>query len=217
MFSSYKTEKKQQLIDVREAFNIWDVLNSKYLAVEHIKMWQNFSHDVDLQMQLKKISNDVKGNIQVLEKEMTKYAVKAPDQNRSFINSPGNSQVIGDEFIALETFLYLQEYIESLLKVFRSSVTNESLRNLIKKMAFKTIDHTDKFIKYLLLKGWINMPPLYKSLPEEVKTNLSTVEAANLWDHLTLRYDNVKTTEIFINVTHDVGFKGILQMGYICR
>jgi hypothetical protein len=97
----------------------------------------------------------------------------------------------------------------------RSIVTNDPVRAIIKKMTLATLDEADKMIKYLTIKGWLSTPPIYKHLPEDITEKIGTAEAANLWDHLTLRYDNFKTTEIFLNVTHDLDFKALMEMGKI--
>lgn len=213
MFCGSKAEKKQEQINIREAFTLWDILNSKYMAVERVQIWENFAHDPDLKYFLKGHIKTLETNITILEGEMTRFSVKSSDRNRSFVNTPSNSQVVTDEFISLDIFLYLQEHMENLLKSVISTVTNDSLRTKIIEMTFTTIEATDKIINYLLLKGWISTPPVYKNLPSGVTEKMGVVEIANLWDHLALRYDNVKTTEIFSSVVHDLDFKAVLELG----
>lgn len=213
MMFKVKAEKRQQNIDIREAFNLWDVLNSKYMALERLYIWKNITHDLDLMVIIDVSIKTIKENISVLEKKMGEYSVKAPDRNRSFGRFPDSSQTVTDEFIALEIFLYYQEHVENLIKVLRSTVTNESLRSAFKKMTIKTINETDKMVTYLKLKGWIGVPPLYKHIPNNSESELGVAEAADLLDHLSLRYDNIRTTELFISVTHDIDFKAVLSMG----
>jgi spore coat protein CotF len=208
-----KPEKRQQLIDIREAFNLWDILSSKYLALERLHIWKNIAHDLDLNIIIDASIKTIKDNISILEKKMEQYSIKAPDRNRSFGKFPDNSKMVTDEFIALEIFLYYQEHIENLTKVLRSTVTNDSLRSAFKKMTIKTINETDILVTYLKLKGWIGTPPLYKQIPENVEAKLGVAEASDLWDHLTLRYDNIRTTELFLTITHDLDFKAVLGIG----
>jgi hypothetical protein len=192
---------------------LWDVLNSKYLAVERLQTWKNLAHDADLVMILKRSLKSLKDNIAILEDMMIKFSVKSPDQSRSFSSFTGGEKYITDEFIALDIFLYLQEHIENLSRVLRSSTTNDALRATFKKMALKTIDELNTMINYLTLKGWLSTPPLYQHIPYEVDEKLGLPEATNLWDQLTLRYDNIKTTEIFHGIVHDLDFKAILGTG----
>ena len=72
-----KSEKRQQSINIREAFNLWDVLNSKYLAVERLQTWKNLAHDADLVMILKRSLKSLKDNIAILEDMMIKFSVKS--------------------------------------------------------------------------------------------------------------------------------------------
>ncbi len=213
MIIKVKTEKRQQAIDIREAYNVWDILSSKYMALERLHIWKNIAHDMDLNIIIDSAMKTINVNISILEKKMEQYSIKAPDRNRSFGRFPDSSQTVTDEFIALEIFLYYQEHIENLTKVLRSTVTNDSLRSDFKKMTIKTINETDTLVTYLKLKGWIGTPPLYKHIPENVKATLGVAEAADLWDHLTLRYDNIRTTELFLSITHDLDFKAVLSMG----
>ncbi|HOL18121.1 MAG TPA: DUF3231 family protein [Bacillota bacterium] len=208
-----KLEQRQKQIDIREAFNIWDVLNSKYMAAERLQTWESLVHDLDLKALIEKALQSFKKNIVILEKLAEKYAVKTPDRNRSYSTFTGGKQIITDEFIALDLFLYYQGHIENLSKVLRSTVTNDSIRTVFKKMTLKTIEETDRLVKYLKLKGWLATPPLYKHLPSDQDASIGVPAASNLWDHLTLRYDNIRTTEYFLSVAHDLDFKAILKNG----
>ncbi len=213
MFFTVKTEKRQSNIDIRETYNLWDLLSSKYLQAEVLNNYENQIKDADFKLLVKILQKVFHVNISQLEKLMGDYAIKSPDRNRKANTFPAGSQLITDEFIAMDLFIYMQEHVENLAKVLRSTVTNDSLRTIIKKMTFKTINEVDKIICYLTAKGWISTPPMYKHLPENTKERISVAEASNLWDHLTLRYDNGKTTEIFMGVVHDIDFKSILGMG----
>ena len=211
--SKLKTEKLQQSIDIREAFNLWDMLNSSYMALERLQIWRTITHDIDLKMIIDTAIKTSKECIQTLETKMEEYAIKAPDRTRSFGNFPASSQMVTDEFIAQEVFLYHQEHIENLMKVLRSTTTNDSLRQIFKKMTIKTVHETDTLVTYLKLKGWLSVPPMYKNIPKDTQARLGVAEAADLWDHLALRYDNIRTTEYFLNMTHDQDFQAALRVG----
>ncbi len=171
MIYKVKTEKRQQAIDIREVYNIWDILNSKYMAVGRLQLWENFAHDYEFKIFLKRDIKSLEENIAILEKQMYNFAIKSPDRNRVNITFPTGSQVVSDQFMAQDVFLYMQEHVENLLKVLRSTVTNDKLRSIIKKMAVKTINDTDKIATYLIGKGWLAVPPLYKQIPLNVNEN----------------------------------------------
>ncbi len=208
-----KGEQKQNQIDIREAYSLWDVLNSKYLVMDKMMLYENFVHDPDLKLVIQVLYKPLQKNINILEKEMEKYAIKSPDRNRAAAISPENPKTITDEEIATDIFIYFQEHIENLLRVFGSSVTNESVRKMFKEMTKRTVEETNTMIYYLRTKGWLSVPPIYKNVPTSVTEDLSMCEAANLWDHLAYRYDSLHTTEIFVTIVHDKDFKLILELG----
>ena len=168
---------------------------------------------LDLNTSITLFLKTLNANIVILEAMMKGYSINSPDRSRNLSNVPANTQLITDEFIALDIFLYLQEHVENLTKALRSLVTNESIRKKIKEMTIKTVKETDIMVRYLTAKGWMSVPPMYKQIPHDVKAGISVAEAANLWDHLTLGYDNIRTTEIYLGVTHDMDFKVILTIG----
>ncbi|EEG78687.1 DUF3231 family protein [Dethiobacter alkaliphilus] len=206
-------ERKQQDVDVREAFIIWDILNSKYMMMEKLQIWEDFAHDKDLVAALRIIKKPVLKNIHILEKMMERFSIDSPDRNRSATNTPINPKVVTDEYIAMDTFFHMQEHVENLLKALRNTVTNDLVRKTIKKMAIRTINEADTFVVYLKAKGWFSQPPAYRNLPADIKEDISLCAVSNLWDHLTYRYDNRKTTEIFYKAVHDVDFKLVLHLG----
>jgi spore coat protein CotF len=208
-----KSEAKQSLIDGREAFNLWDILRSKYVVLDRLMMWEQCAKDVDLKVIIQLLQRSIQENINLLENQMFKYSVKSPDQNKSGVNFPGSSQIITDQVIAGDILVYQQEHIENLLRAFTTSITNDKVREFFRRLTVKTIDHTEKLIQYLKLKGWIETPPLYKHVNPQINESLTTVEATLLWDHLTLRYDNMRTTEIIIAYVHDGDFKATLELG----
>lgn len=132
-----KLEQRQQQIDIREAFNIWDVLNSKYMAAERLQTLEHLVHDLDLKMIMEQALRSINKNIAELEKLAEKYAVKTPDRNRSYSTFTGGKQITTDEFIALDLFLYYQGHLENLSRVLRSTVTNDGMRTAFKKMALR--------------------------------------------------------------------------------
>ena len=208
-----KTEAKESLIDGREAFNLWDILLSKYVVLERIMLWEKCAKDTDLIVLIQLLRRTLQENVNILEKQMFKYSVKSPDQNKSGANFPGSSQAITDQLIAGDILIYMQEHVENLLKAFTTSMTNDNVRGLFQKLTVKTIDQLEKLMQYLKLKGWIETPPLYQHVDPNINESLTTVEATSLWDHLTLRYDNMRTTEIYMVFAHDGDFKATLEMG----
>lgn len=210
---SKQTEQKQQMVDAREAFNLWDILNSKYTATERLDISRHFTHDADLKYIFGKLKKPIDKNIRVLEKMMTLFAIESPERNPAPANPPANPEVFSDRFLALDIFFYLQEHMENLLKAMRSTFSNDWVRKKLKVMTISTIEELDSYIIYLRLKGFLAVPPRYRNVPQNVTEDFCLCEAADLWDHLTYRYDNRKTTEVFGKIAHDADFRLVLYLG----
>lgn len=209
-----KAKSRQQLVDTQEAFNLWSMLRSKYMVIERLQSWENFAHDHDLRLMLQVHLKELKENVAILEKMLKKYSINGPDQqNRYSIKAPSNPEVFQDQFIAEDTFLYLQEHVENLIRALRNSITNDPVRKQFLKFAIKTINQMDSLVQYLKLKGWLETPPLYVDTPSTLTEKLSTCEAYHLWDQLAYRYDNLRQTRIYLSFAYDGDFKVVLAKG----
>ncbi len=212
-FLKGKTKEKKELVDVREVFNIWDILKSKYDTIERFEIYQKFAHDNDLILIINNYIKAFKENRTILENLMRKYAIKGPDMGRSFSDWSRNTEIMRDEIIAQEILLYSQGHIENMLRTVNTSVTNDKVRITISKMMEETINKSEYLYQYLKLKGWIEVPPLYPETSADIKEIISCAEVANLWDHLTFRYDNVRVNKIYEQLTHDGDFAIVLRRG----
>ena len=204
---------KPQLLNAAEAHNVWDLLRSNYMAAELIKLWENYANDKDFKLIIGVFIKDIEQQIELLEKELKKYGIKGPDKNRKYINTAANSEALKDEDVAQEFFIYAQENIEMMLRGVRTSTDNDGIRKLILKFTLESMTRIDNIIKYLKTKGWIETPPLYNQVPDNVKEKLGAGEAFHLWDHLTYRYDNISQTEIYYAFAKDLEFKLMIKSG----
>lgn len=212
-FSSKKPDIKQNMLNTQEAYNLWGILASKYLVAEKLNMWNEFVHDLDLKVIIKILLNEIDENTNILEAQLKKYLIKGPEHSRYAVNSPVNPEVMQDKYIARDIFVYNQEHIENLVRSIRTSMTNDEIRTIFKKMCVKTIEEQDKIVQYLKAKGWIETPPLYQDTPDNVQERLSSCDAYHIWDHLAYRYDNIHQTLIFHSFAYDGDFKVVLKMG----
>lgn len=208
-----KSKKQQQLVDVEEAYHLWDTLKSLYSVVERIQIWGNFAHDPEFGILVAKMLNDYKKEVNKLEKVLQKYAIQGPKTNRTKINTTVNSEVLLDQFLGHDLFLILQEQVEMLLRSFVTSTTNENVRKIFLKLLKNAIERQGDLEKYLKIKGWLETPPLYPLIADNVKERLDTGEVFHLWDHLTYRYDNIEKTETFYDFVYDGEFKLLLKVG----
>ena len=210
-----KLQKQTAQIDAQEAFNLWDILNSKYHEIERLLILQHFTHDIDLKLLIKHFIDELNENVSILKKVMNKYQVQAPNPNREIGPPPCNIEMFTDQFIAGEILLYMQEHLENLLRMLRSCMTNDEVRTVVSKMTKEAMDRETRVVDYMTLKGWIKKCPRYLSVPTTVKEKISAAEAYHLWDHLCLRYDNIEQTRLYHAYVHDMDFKLVMEKGLL--
>ncbi|MDD4752371.1 MAG: DUF3231 family protein [Desulfitobacteriaceae bacterium] len=208
-----KSEKLQQLVDVEEAYNLWDVLKSMYSVMERVQIWSNFAHDPEFGLILQSSLSAITKEIKIVEKELKRYAIQGPKTNRSKINTSVNSEILLDKFLAHDLFLVLQEQMEMYLRAFVTSTTNDNVRKIFLKLLSNAVERQNLMEKYLKIKGWLETPPLYPLTSNYVGERLDTGEVFHLWDHLTYRYDNIEKTEIFHDFVYDGDFKLLIKIG----
>ncbi|MCF8022829.1 MAG: DUF3231 family protein [Clostridiales bacterium] len=208
-----KAEKTQKMLNVSEAYNLWDILSAKYMAFERIQLWENYAHDTDLKYFLGSVLKSMQKNVRSLEKEIEKYGLHGPEGQVSDVCSAVNSQALRDEYIAIDMFEFMQESIEMLLRVIRTSTTNDRLRDLFTGILKEAVEAADDYMKYLKFKGWVRTPPMYPNIPIGVEEKLDAGEAFHLWDHLTFRNDNIEQTQRYLAFANDGDFKVLLKKG----
>lgn len=214
-FGSKNNKTQQKLIDVREAFNIWDILKSKYDIAEFMSINYQLTHDLDLKAIIINYKRDIDKNIKILEKMLNTYAVQGPSQGRISVQWAGNSEPTRDEMIALQMITYIQEHIENLLRAVRTSVSNDKIRLTLTHMLKDTIKNSNQLYGYLKLKGWLETPPVYPNIPADQTETISCAAAAHIWDHLTYRYDSSRWTKTYIVLVKDKDLKILLERGYL--
>ncbi|KJS19851.1 MAG: hypothetical protein VR72_17005 [Clostridiaceae bacterium BRH_c20a] len=208
-----KPEGKQSMLNVEEAYSLWDLATVKYAGIDMVQIWYIFAHDPDLKFILKRSLDKLKKQAKALEKELKKYSINGPDRPRSDINSATNSEILTDENLGKYLLLAMQEEMELLFKATRNATTNDALRALFIKFLTSVIDDLDSLIKYLKLKGWVGVPPIYPNIPVQTQEQADAGEIFHLWDHLTFRYDNIYQTQYWYEHAKDTDFKLLLKKG----
>ncbi|MBS4025672.1 MAG: DUF3231 family protein [Clostridia bacterium] len=208
-----KTETNKSMINVEEAYCLWDLTSVKYQGIDMGLLWYIYAHDPELKIIIKNKMSKLKIEAKALEKELKKYSINGPKQPRADMKSSSNSEILTDENLGRYLLLSTQEEIELLFKSIRNSTTNDALRALFIKFLTGAIDDLDSLIKYLKIKGWIGIPPMYPNIPAEVQEKADTGEIYHLWDHLTFRYDNIYQTQYWYEHAKDLEFKLLLKKG----
>lgn len=208
-------KKAPKMLDTQEAFNLWDMLRTRYDSMEQIQVFQNFIHDTDFNILVKvTLYGSFEKQINELEKLMNDYGLSLPRRPPKSVRTPANTEAIEDRFVATILMTLLQENISMHLRATRSSLTSDDLRKVFAKYLKSEMEIYNKAVKYIKLKGWFGTPPIYLPDQSDVQEKLDSGEAFHLWDHLTARYDTLETTQIFKNFAHDPDFATILLMGF---
>lgn len=205
--------KTQGQLSSQEAYTLWDMLTSRYATVEKIQIFQNFIHDIDYKLLVVSSLNTVEKEINELEKTMNNFGIALPRRPPKSVRTPANTEAIEDRFTAGLFTGMLQENISSYLRAFRTSLTNDGIRNIFVKYMRNEVELYDNAIKYFKLKGWLGNPPLYPQSPAGTTEKLDTGEAFHIWDHLSSRYDSIEITHIYQSLAHDPDFSTVLLLG----
>lgn len=208
-----KKETDKSMINVEEAYCLWDITSVKYQAIDMGLIWYIYAHDPELKSIIKHKVNKLNKEAKVLEKELKKYSVNGPKKPRADMKTDSNSEILTDENLGRYLLLSTQEEIELLFKTIRNSTTNDALRALFIKFLTGAVDDLDSLIKYLKLKGWVGIPPMYPNIPAGLQEKADAGEIFHLWDHLTFRYDNIYQTQYWYEHAKDVDFKMLLKKG----
>lgn len=161
MLCSRKAEKAQGQINIREAFTLWDLLNSKYMAVERVQIWENFAHDPDLKFFLKAQIKTLETNITILEGEMKRYSVPLPKKPGKITLTISETEVLDDDYMYRILINAFQGAALLHAKSFKECTVCDKIRQLFSKLLKEEINIIDRFTKVGKLKGWLNPAPRY--------------------------------------------------------
>ncbi|WP_041667311.1 DUF3231 family protein [Acetohalobium arabaticum] len=205
--------KKDQKLSVLEAHSLWNLLSSKYHIINNVQLWHTYAHDKDLKKLMKEFLEDLDEHTEQLEKELERYSIEAPPRAKHHAHGDVNSQMLCDEIIGKDYFTFLQRMVELVLFSIQYSYFNDDLYKFFQDFAKHAIEQTDRILKYLKTKGWIDIPPNYLNVPEDVDEKLGSIEAFHLWTHTHYRYVNIEETLRWKEHVHDAEFKKILERG----
>lgn len=205
-------KKKNVQISVAEAFNLWDILNAVYAAIERFNLWSNYIHDRDFMILMQIYLHELNDAKEILENSLTQYGIKAPDSHTLTVNTELNSDFMRDQLIATDLYSTQQEHIEMLLLAIAQATRNDKVRSMMMQFVKKNLDRIGMTTKYLKVKGWLQAPPIYSQTPGD-NIKIDAGEVFNLWSHLTYRYDNLMLTETFLSLANDADLKLYLKKG----
>lgn len=204
---------QNERLDIQEAFNIYNLLRARYVSAQTVQLFKNFVHDIDWEMILDKFLKHFEKQIAILEELGEQYRIIMPSRPPLDVRFATSINDITDDYIYKKIFHDLVAELMSLIHAVRSTSTNDKLRNIIIQDLTTHFEDFDILYKYGKLKGWEETYPVYKTALPHQDEQLSTSEAFHIWDHISLRYEQIELMGIFVNFAHDTEFKVILQHG----
>ena len=208
-----KSTGGKELLDVSTTYNLWSLLRARYDSIETTQMLKNFIHDKDLDYMLATLLKDFQTQSEQLEKLSKKFKVKVPSRPAIDIKTSTRIDEITDKFIYKRVTADMITELLSLNAAVRTTLTNDSMRNIFKDFLFSHLDGLELLHKYGKLKGWEEIAPAYKTSKPGVKEFISTGEAFYVWRNINDRYIQSQLSELFLEFAHDPDFKALLTIG----
>lgn len=206
-----KTHKMQSQLSTEEAHRLWVKAQSRYILINNIHLFANFTHDKDFKYVLEQLKELYLKQVNILEKELNRYSIKSPEPNKKDIEASGNTELISDKEIARTIYSLMQLAIGKCMKTLHNAIFNDDIREIFIRITIEEIEQFFKFIDYIKVKGWLANPPLYPG--NKIGGNVAANEIWELWSHLHFRYLNIYQTKIFSSFTSDKDFQLILNQG----
>ncbi|WP_066638460.1 DUF3231 family protein [Desulfolucanica intricata] len=158
-FGRAETAKKPML-DSGEAFLIWEQLVSRYDIIELTQIYQNFAHDPDFKLLLKKgLEETLEKQVNILENEMNTFQIPLPNRPPKSVRVTANAEVMEDRLMFKQIFSGIQNFIDNHIRSIRSIITNDPLRQILINFGKEELDIFNDICKFGKLKGWLQVPP----------------------------------------------------------
>lgn len=199
-------------VSTAESYNIWNLIKVGNHIINTINIKKNFIHDPEFLIIANETLDEYKKLVKVLSGFAINYKISQPSMPQKDIQFTANIDVITDEFIFRNMIQNIIFSIYEFIGAIKSSTTTDQLRKFLIDFTKNSLDLYQFMYKYGKAKGWVEIPPSYKTKPAK-KECLSVAEATHIWDHLVLRYDQIYLTNLHLEFVHDFDFKEILQIG----
>ncbi|MCB2295968.1 DUF3231 family protein [Clostridium algoriphilum] len=206
-----KVKKREGSLDIQEAFNIYNLLRTRYVSTQTIQLFKNFVHDVSWDIILDKFQINFEKQIDDLEELGEKFRIIMPNRPPVDVKFATRINDVTDDYIYKKIYHDLIAQVLSLSYAVRSTSTNDKLRSIIIQEFIIQFEDLDTFYKFGKLTGWEETYPTYKTSIPQLEEQLSTSESFHIWDHITMRYEQTELLGIFASFAHDTEFKVILK------
>lgn len=212
--SLFKSNKdKTENLSTIEAFNVWNILRSRYISIETYQFFRNFIHDKDFTLLVDQHLADFHNQVTTMEGLAKSYKVKVPTRPPAEIKISTQLDTVTDKYIHKKLYNDLISELTVLADAVISSTTNDRLRSHLNSFLMNHLKNYEQLYKFGKLKAWTEVEPAFKTGRSTLKEMVSVSEAYHLWEHLSYRYDQLELTKIYKEFVHDLDFKVILDRG----
>lgn len=208
-----RNSQGKETLNIEETYNLWLLLTSRYNHVESIQIMANFIHDRDLLLAANRLMADYQKQAADLEREARFFVIKMPEKPPFDGKTSTKVDIITDQYVYTSLLTTLKADLFTLNRTVRTSTTNDRFRIMLREMLTTQVNNHDTFIKYSKVKEWLEIGPTYKTSGDTKREKLDVGEAYHLWDHLSLRYDQIQLTQFFASFAHDHEYTAILNSG----
>lgn len=202
-----------EVLDIKEVYNLWSLLVTRYSNIEVAQVLKNLIHDRDLALLVDDVLDGLTRQSEMLEKEAITAQMKLPRRPPTNVRFSPRLDEITDEFIYTRIFLMAKEDLFTTVQAVRSSITNEGIRKMIRGILKQQLSKFELLVKYGKLKGWLEVVPAYKTTALDPNGRLGITSAYHLWFHIVLRYYQLELNQFFLGLAHDSDFLALLRMG----
>ena len=154
------TSQQQKNINSGEVHALWSALVVRYDIREANDIYENFANDVEWKVILAFGKRILDEEITQIENQMDKLGIALPPRPPKSINTPGNTEVMRDEFMFRTVYAGVQNFLEEHLRGLRM-MQNQNLRDMLWAMMKTEMNWYFKLSDYGRLKGWLFIPPEY--------------------------------------------------------
>ena len=155
------TTQKQRIINVVEVFYIWDVLITKFDALETLQIFENMIEDNDLKFIKNKVKEVLVVGIDDMEALMRNYDLPFPMRPPADVSSTVHVEAVSDRDIFQMFYEVIAAFFPILGTGFMQSTTPK-VRKGLKDHLLLTIELQEMLVEYGKLKGFLNQPPAYR-------------------------------------------------------
>lgn len=164
-------------IDIKEAFNIWNMLRARYHSVDTVRLFHNITHDHDFDVILGQLLDEWKKYIQLYEDKAESLQLKVPKRPPYDYKTRVQVSQFTDQYIYRSIYNGIIAEMYPLVTAYRTSTTNESVRKIIQDDLVEHLSGFELMYKYGKLKGWMAEPPAFKTFKPEGTEALTAGEA----------------------------------------